>query len=1000
MEREAYLNPPKEYRPTAFWSWNDRLEPEELKRQISQMEQSGWGGFFMHARAGLQTEYMSEDWMTSIKLAVNEAKEKGMYAWLYDEDGWPSGSCGCTVPRMDESYRETHLYMAVNDIPHNREDIQVLRVYRAKKSFGSWARSYRDHSIDYTLEAFESINPGEAGATTGDDTVVLYFYRWIAPLCNARFRGASYVDLMNPDATRAFIRSTHERYRRDNAPEFGGTIPGIFTDDVTVLWDVFGNKKNALPWTGQLPEWFSREYGYSLLDCLPHLYFPLEGHERVRHHYYRLISKLFAEHYTKVIYDWCGENGLQSTGHLMADDYINLDVMLHYTYMHTPATDHLGLKCRNLMVNRRMQSVASQLGRERTICEVFGGAGQNLTFEQQKAVTDWLAINGVNSLTMHLSLYSMRGLRKRDHPPVLSWQQPWWEYNKTMADYQARLCYALSQGHRVVDVVVIDPVESRSACYSPLDRSLSDKITHVVQQCQETLLRNHYDYELASEAVMAQYGRAGDGRLHIGRSSYKLVIVPKVITLRETTLHLLQEFIASGGRLLLLDALPKLVEGSSSPQQLREALTGAKVVPSYRLAESMRDSGLTPRVSMTLENGEPARSMLYHLREDGDRQIIFLTNQDEANGCKVRLTLDGIWEIRNLILNNGREERIPSQVREKATSFTYDFAPGESMLLQLVGRTAPDSGLEELGEEVGGRITRCIPVSSTWKLELLEANALTLDYCSYSTGGGLSAPAEYVLKVKQRLQSAGEAYALAYSFTADGWNGNGGYVVMEDPEHYTVRLNGKVIKATEGEWWKDPAFRKLPIDGLVQDGVNVLQLESSWLGENVAEAVYVIGDFQVHSEEDRYFTIRPRRKEECTGNLSNSGCLFYAGNAVLHNRFTVSLREGRRYVLQLERLDAVLAEVRINGRTAGEIWHKPYKLDITSYLVEGENHVALKLAGTLHNLLGPHHMDSVPDNPFISPFSFEDYRNWQEGYYGAPFGVQGAVVNEEDMNPL
>ena len=38
----------KSYRPIPFWSWNDKLEPEELIRQIQWMNKNGMGGFFMH----------------------------------------------------------------------------------------------------------------------------------------------------------------------------------------------------------------------------------------------------------------------------------------------------------------------------------------------------------------------------------------------------------------------------------------------------------------------------------------------------------------------------------------------------------------------------------------------------------------------------------------------------------------------------------------------------------------------------------------------------------------------------------------------------------------------------------------------------------------------------------------------------------------------------------------------------------------------------------------
>ena len=60
-------------RPIPFWSWNDKLLPEELRAQIRAMHQSGFGGFFMHARGGLQTEYMGQDYLDCVSACVDEA---------------------------------------------------------------------------------------------------------------------------------------------------------------------------------------------------------------------------------------------------------------------------------------------------------------------------------------------------------------------------------------------------------------------------------------------------------------------------------------------------------------------------------------------------------------------------------------------------------------------------------------------------------------------------------------------------------------------------------------------------------------------------------------------------------------------------------------------------------------------------------------------------------------------------------------------------------------
>ena len=58
---EQLDHPSSEYRGAPFWSWNGRLDPEELRKQIRVMRDMGMGGFFMHARTGLDTAYLSDE---------------------------------------------------------------------------------------------------------------------------------------------------------------------------------------------------------------------------------------------------------------------------------------------------------------------------------------------------------------------------------------------------------------------------------------------------------------------------------------------------------------------------------------------------------------------------------------------------------------------------------------------------------------------------------------------------------------------------------------------------------------------------------------------------------------------------------------------------------------------------------------------------------------------------------------------------------------------------
>ena len=82
------------YKAVPFWSWNDRLEKTELINQVKWMKENGFGGYFMHARSGLKTEYLDDEWFDCIETSVDEGDKLGLKSWAYDENGWPSGFVG------------------------------------------------------------------------------------------------------------------------------------------------------------------------------------------------------------------------------------------------------------------------------------------------------------------------------------------------------------------------------------------------------------------------------------------------------------------------------------------------------------------------------------------------------------------------------------------------------------------------------------------------------------------------------------------------------------------------------------------------------------------------------------------------------------------------------------------------------------------------------------------------------------------------------------------
>ena len=178
-------HPQQKHRPIPFWSWNDRLDPEELRRQIRAMAHSGVGGYFMHARSGLKTQYLEEEWFDSVRVGIQEGQAVGLTPWIYDEEGWPSGFAGGRVTAKGDWVYARGLRM--------RRIADPAEAVRDKTLLGVFACTEGDKEILPLAQA----EPGVAYPS----------YLEMTHSCSP-----FYIDVLNREVVREFLRETHERY--------------------------------------------------------------------------------------------------------------------------------------------------------------------------------------------------------------------------------------------------------------------------------------------------------------------------------------------------------------------------------------------------------------------------------------------------------------------------------------------------------------------------------------------------------------------------------------------------------------------------------------------------------------------------------------------------------------------------------------------------------------------------------------------------------------------
>ena len=83
LSHELFKAPTSEYRGAPFWSWNCRLDKDELMRQADILGQMGFGGYHMHVRSGMDTPYLGDEFMSCIRACVDKAEKNGMLSLIH-----------------------------------------------------------------------------------------------------------------------------------------------------------------------------------------------------------------------------------------------------------------------------------------------------------------------------------------------------------------------------------------------------------------------------------------------------------------------------------------------------------------------------------------------------------------------------------------------------------------------------------------------------------------------------------------------------------------------------------------------------------------------------------------------------------------------------------------------------------------------------------------------------------------------------------------------------
>ena len=514
-----FSNPPREFSVMPFWFWNDTLKADEILKQIKDFDEHGVYGFVIHPRMGLPNgmDFLSEEMLSLMKVAIQEAERRDMKVVLYDEGSYPSGSCEGQVVARNPAHAARGLAkidLAAGEDPVLEKDWNLVTILN--RPYG---------------ERMAVIERPSNGHIRG--------IHWIDETKGKEDLPPA-GDILNPKAVSSFIELVYDRFANNFKQYFGKTVIAVFTDEPNPLGR--GSKRGVVPGNAKLLPQINKILGYDFTPYFSDLWY--EDHENWEQHrkdYHRAIAICLEENYYGRLSRWCENHGIALTGHpagsmdLGAQKYFQIpgqDLVWRYVEPGEKA-----LNGEHSTMAKNASSAMVHLNRQRNSNELYGAYGHNLTYDEMVWLANWCFVRGQNLLYPHAFYYSIRGARYDERPPDVGPNAKWWGKYKGYADACRRLSWLNTDSRQVCELAILGDANW-----------LPDRSAKVFYQNQKDF--NYLEIKhLINDAVIDQTG------VQITTMNYKAVILDGLRTIPAEIMPALKK-LAEYGRLIIYQDSP------------------------------------------------------------------------------------------------------------------------------------------------------------------------------------------------------------------------------------------------------------------------------------------------------------------------------------------------------------------------------------------------------------------------------------------------------------
>ena len=518
----AWREPPEEMRPLQIV--HGVPIQQATPTGMMALKELGLGGIVCNVDF---REYMNSEthWDTLVR-AIEACRQTGLIAWIYDEEGYPSGAAGGLV------------------IKHNPDYEAIALTYDSSCSEPFALRPAYEHTH----------------------------------ASNNYHAARRYPNLLDERAIHRFIEVTHDEYRRRLKDHFGKTVKAFFTDEpslmavnigplpdnvranVRVLDPLDADVKPlpSVPWIRDLPARYRERYGQDIMEVRRSLFEGTgEAERRVRQQFWGLISDLVSKRYFGQIQQWTKAHGIASSGHTLWEEtplhHVPLEgnALKVLGHMDIPGLDMLSSDPRAVIyggwLTATLPASAALLNGGRQVMTEVSDFSQTMAGKGSAPLADmiatagWQAAFGVTEFTLY---YDYRQRKNGTY--------------KQYCDFVGRINAFLREAQPVPRVLLYYPIYDLWGEYLPVAEKLtldsqSKRIQDIVNSFMklgQQLVKDQISFAVVDHELLAG-AKILDKDIWIAGQRFEALILPATVELPRAAQVVVNQFKAIGGKVLL-----------------------------------------------------------------------------------------------------------------------------------------------------------------------------------------------------------------------------------------------------------------------------------------------------------------------------------------------------------------------------------------------------------------------------------------------------------------